>query len=110
VLLLLHVLQSPDSPCSKRLLFAATPSTKQLQAAKEDTSGDSSNGRVAAMLDHNHVFKRSHTTDLSIAAGEALQQMVQALTVYATTSSSADTPLTCQLQQVRHMHRGSCLG
>jgi hypothetical protein len=62
--------QSPDSPRSRRLLFATTPSTKQLQAAKEDSSGDSSNGRVAAMLDHNHVFKRSHTTDLVTGAGE----------------------------------------
>jgi hypothetical protein len=62
-------LQSPDSPRSKRLLFATIPSTKQLQAANEDSSGDSTNGRVAAMLDHNHVFKRSHTTDLVIGAG-----------------------------------------
>jgi hypothetical protein len=66
----LLLLQSPDSPRSKRLLFAATPSTKQLQAAKEDSSGDSSNGRMVAMLDHNHVFKRSHTTDLTIGTGE----------------------------------------
>ncbi|KAF6261793.1 kinase-like domain-containing protein [Scenedesmus sp. NREL 46B-D3] len=70
-----NIATSPDSSHSKRLLFATTPSTKQLQAAKEDTSGgDSTNGRVAAMLDHNHVFKRSHTTDLVIGAAAAAAQ------------------------------------
>lgn len=87
---------SPISAISKRVLFQATPSTKQLQAAAEGADSGSNNGKI--MLEHNHMLKRSHTaSDLSVAAGGCRVQVATYTSMGASSGQLAGLPHRCTL-------------